>query len=210
MAGWEANDMKWGLMVLIAAGGILIFGAVFGKEPDVKTLAGKKIVMIIAYHDFRDEEFFTPFSVLKEAGAEVMVASSQQGKAKGMLGKSVEVNTLIGDITVTNFDAIVFIGGTGAQEYFNSPIAHRLAQDAVFQRKVLGAICIAPVTLANAGVLKGKKATCFSSVKPLIGKAGALIQNQSVVCDGSLITADGPQSASGFAAALVAALGVGQ
>ena len=201
--------MKFGLIILIAACGIQISGMAFGKEPDVKTLAGKKIVMVIAYRDFRDEEFFTPYSVLKEAGAEVSVVSSQSGKAKGMLGKWTEVNALIGAVAATNFDAIVFIGGAGAQEYFNSPVAHRLAQDAVFHRKVLGAICIAPVTLANAGVLKGKKATCFSSVKPLIGKAGALVQNQSVVRDGFLITADGPQSASDFAAALVEILGGG-
>lgn len=181
-------------------------GVVFGKEADVKTLAGKKIVMIIAFRDFRDEEFFVPFSALKEAGAEVIVASSHEGKAKGMLGKTADVNTLLGDVAATNFDAVVFVGGSGAQEYFNSLTAHRLAQDAVSNQKVLGAICIAPETLANAGVLKGKKVTGFPSIIPVLGKAGALVQKQPVVRDGSLITADGPQSASGFASALLEAL----
>ncbi len=210
MVGRGSKYMKFRLLVLLVIGISPVLGAAFGKEPEVKTLAGKKIVMVIAYRDFRDEEFFTPYSVLKEAGAEVTVASSQLGKAKGMLGKSVEVNVVIGTVVATNFDAIVFIGGAGAQEYFNNPVAHRIVQDAVFHRKVLGAICIAPVTLANAGVLKGKKATCFTSVKPLIGKAGAIIQNQPVVRDGILITADGPQSASHFAAALEEVLGDGK
>ena len=172
----------------------------------MKKLAGKKIVMVIAYRDFRDEEFFKPFTTLSEAGAAITVASSNLGKAKGMLGQSVEVNALIGDVVAANFDAVVFIGGSGAQEYFNSAPAHRLAQDAVFLKKVLGAICIAPATLANAGVLKGKQVTGFPSVKPALGKAGALIKNQPMVRDGTLITADGPQSASEFAAALVEAL----
>jgi len=198
--------MKIGWMViaaLVMAGGI---GSVVGKEPDVKMLAGKNIVMVIAYRDFRDEEFFKPYAALTEAGATVIVASSQLGKAKGMLGKPVEVNTLIGDVVASNSDAIVFVGGSGAQEYFNSPVAHRLAQDAVFLKKVLGAICVAPATLANAGVLKGKQVTSFPSVKPVLGKAGALVKNQPVVRDGLLITADGPQSAGEFAAALVEAL----
>jgi protease I len=198
--------MKLWRVGLIGVSVLMVAGGGFGKEPDVKILAGKKVVMIVAYRDFRDEEFFTPYSVLKDAGAEVIVASSHEGKARGMLGKVVDVNRLVGDVAVTNFDAVVFIGGSGAQEYFNNPIAHRLAQDAVFYKKVLGAICIAPETLANAGVLKGKKVTGFASIKPALGKAGALLQNQPVVCDGSLITADGPQSASGFGAAVVEAL----
>jgi protease I len=195
----------WGpglIMVL----GVLIGGIGFGKESDVKTLTGKKVVMVVAYRDFRDEEFFKPYAALTEAGAEVVVASTQLGKAKGMLGQTVSVTMLIDDVVAPRFDAIVFVGGGGAQVYFNNPIAHRLAQDAVLYRKVLGAICIAPETLAHAGVLKGVKVTGFASVKPALGKAGALVQNQPVVRDGNLITADGPQSASGFAAAIIAAL----
>lgn len=198
--------MKSGWSIVIAVWVAVMIGSVYGKEPDVKTLSEKKVVMVIAFRDFRDEEFFKPFSALTDAGAEVRVASSQLGKAKGVLGKTVEVNALIGDIVVSQFDGVIFVGGTGAQEYFNSPVAHRLAQDAVLNKKVLGAICIAPATLANAGVLKGKKATCFSSVKPVLGKAGALIQNEPVVRDGAIITADGPQAAGGFGATLIEAL----
>ncbi|MEI6168863.1 MAG: DJ-1/PfpI family protein [bacterium] len=198
--------MKLWLPGMIIVLGILFGGIGFGKEPDVKTLMGRKVVMVIAFRDFRDEEFFKPYAALTEVGAEVVVASTQLGKAKGMLGQTVSVNMLIEDVVATRFDAIVFVGGGCAQIYFDNPIAHRLAQDAVLYRKVLGAICVAPETLAHAGVLKGVKVTGFSSIKPALGKAGALVQNQPVVRDGNLITADGPQSAGGFAAAIIEAL----
>ena len=172
----------------------------------MKTLSGNKIVMIVAYRDFRDEEFDKPFAALTEAGASVTVASSQRGTAIGMLGKHVEVNRLIGDIAASSFDAVVFIGGAGAKEYFDDPLAHRIARDAVAMGKPLGAICIAPAILANAGVLKGKQAACFPSVTPILEKAGALVQKKPVVRDGKLFTADGPQSAGSFAAALFEAL----
>jgi protease I len=73
----------------------------------------------------------------------------------------------------------------------------------VEQGKVLAAICIAPVTLANAGVLKGKKATVFPSLQSQLTAQGARVVNQDVVQDGKLLTASGPKAAREFAAALV-------
>jgi protease I len=177
------------------------------KEPPMNTLQGKRVVMIIASHDFRDEEFAEPFTLLKQAGASVTVASSQRQTATGMLGKQVVPDLLIADVRMTNYDAIIFVGGGGAEEYFANPVAHQIAQQTVKEGKLLCAICVAPAILANAGVLKGKRATCFPSVAPALRKAGATVVAEGVVQDGQLITADGPQSAAAFARTVAQHLG---
>ena len=185
---------------------LLIAGSRLAEGQTMNNLKGKKVVMIIAGRDFRDEEFTEPYETLKTAGADVRVASSAKGQAQGMLGKVAAVDLTLADVVAANYDAVIFVGGQGATEYFSNPAAHRIAKATVDGGKLLCGICIAPATLANAGVLKGKKATCFPSVAGTLRKAGATVVKEGVVQDGKLITADGPQSARAFARAIAAAL----
>jgi protease I len=170
------------------------------------TLQGKSILMIIAHQNFRDEEYKEPRQVFEARGAKVTVASSSLEVAKGMLGAQVKPDLLLKDVAVSDYDAIVFVGGSGAQEYWNDPVAHAIAQEAVAQGKVLAAICIAPTTLAKAGVLKGKKVTAFSSEAGALKACGANYTGASVERDGLLITANGPQAATEFAEEIAKAL----
>lgn len=169
-------------------------------------LKGKKVVMVIASQNFRDEEFAEPYGALTNAGASVKVACSRLAPAKGMLGRQVTPDLLLKDVSAADYDAVVFVGGAGAQEYFADETAHRIAREAVEKGRLLGAICIAPAILANAGVLKERKATCFPSVGSVLRKAGATVVAEGVVKDGKLVTADGPANARPFAAALIEAL----
>jgi len=123
-----------------------------------------------------------------------------------MLGAQVKPDLLLKDVAVSDYDAIVFVGGSGAQEYWNDPVAHAIAKEAVAQGKVLAAICIAPTTLAKAGVLQGKKVTAFSSEAGALKACGANYTGASVERDGLLITANGPQAATKFAEEIAKAL----
>ncbi len=173
--------------------------SVFAQEKVLKPLADKKVVMIIAHTDFRDEEYQTPKEILSQAGAKVTTASSSLEIAKGMLGAKVKPDILVSDIKVKEYDVIIFVGGIGAQEYWDDPTAQRIAQEAVKENKVLGAICIAPVILANAGVLKDKKATVFSTVKDKLKAKGAKYSSKPVEKSGKIITAQSPKEAKPFA-----------
>lgn len=178
-----------------------------GKERNMNaSLSGKQVVIIIAFQDFRDEEFTQPFIHLTQAGATVTVASSRRGTAEGMLGKHVKIEHLVTELAAANFDAFIFVGGGGAEEYFDSPVVHTLVREAMRQGKVIGAICVAPAILARAGVLAGKQVTGFPSILPDLRKAGARVDPKPVVRDGTLVTADGPQSATRFATALIEAM----
>ena len=173
------------------------------KGPDLK---GKKVAMIIASKNFRDEEFEEPYNLLKQSGAEVAIASSSKEKSKGMLGKVVAPDKLVVDVKADEYDCILFVGGSGASEYFENAAAHAIAKAAVEKGKLLCAICIAPATLANAGVLKGRKATCFPSVASVLTKGGASYTKQPVVRDGLIVTASGPEAAKEFAKTVADAL----
>jgi protease I len=174
-----------------------------GEDNMANTLNGKKVLMIIAANGFQDDEFGQPYNLLTKLGATVKIACSQKDTAQGVFGKQVVPDCLLSACKADDFDAVVFVGGPGSSEYFNNKDAHTLAREAAAKGKILGAICIAPVTLANAGVLKGKKATVYPSEENQLVKQGAQLVNQNVVVDGKIVTAPGPQAARDFAEALV-------
>lgn len=169
---------------------------------------GKKIAMLVAFREFRDEEYFIPKQILERAGAKIITASASTGKAIGKLGGDTEVNILISDLKAADYDAILFIGGPGAAKYIDDETCHQIARETVETGKVLGAICIAPAILAKAGVLKGKKATVWSSpmdksAVKILKENGAVFQEESVVADGKIVTASGPLAAKEFAETII-------
>lgn len=159
----------------------------------------RKILMIIASQNFRDEELKVPKDFFERKGAKVVVASSSLKEAKGMLGMKVKPDVTLKEVSVKDFDAIVFVGGTGAAEYWESEIAHKISREAYKQGKVVAAICIAPVTLAKAGLLKGRKATVFPTEASKIEKEGAKYTGSGVEVDGKIVTASAPKHAGKFA-----------
>ncbi len=168
----------------------------------------KRILMIIAPENYRDEEYEAPRRILEGKGCRVTVASTHTNPARGMMGMTVTPDTTIDQVKAADFDAVIFIGGYGAEAYYQDARAHGLATDTAKSGKPLGAICVAPTILANAGVLKGKSATVWESQSKALVAGGANYTGKPVEQDGMIITADGPDSAVPFGEAVARALGV--
>ena len=166
----------------------------------------RRAVLIIASENFRDEELFETKFVLGDAGVQTTVASTRKGSIKGMLGGIAEATILVNDIVVDDYDAIVFIGGSGAREYFNSGVALDIVREAADKRKILAAICIAPSVLANAGVLNGVRVTGFPSERTRLQRGGAIYTGVPVERDGAIITGIGPEVSSLFGGAVADAI----
>lgn len=158
-----------------------------------------KIAMIVAKNNFRDEELLVPRDIFEKAGYKVVIFSSSLGKAKGVIGAVVKIDKSIDSLNPQEYDAVIFIGGPGASEYWDSESAYKIARDTLANNKVLGAICIAPVTIARAGLLKDKKATVWPSEKGKLEQEGAVYTGASVEVSDNIVTADGPRSAEEFA-----------
>lgn len=172
------------------------------KEASEPNLDGKEVVMIVASQDFRDEELQKPMSLLEQRGAQVTIACSELGEVIGVKGMKVTPDILLNAVKVEDYDAVIFVGGPGSSEYWDDPEAHSMAKETVAAGKILGAICIAPVTLANAGLLEGKKATVFSSERGRLEAGGAIYTGADVEVDGKIITANGPGAAKEFGEAI--------
>ena len=168
---------------------------------------GKKILMVIAPYDFRDEELFVPKGIFEQAGYKVDVASTVDGKIKGMLGGIASVDYRISEVYPSNYAAVVFVGGIGAQSYFHNRQVLDLAKTFYKEGKVVAASCIAPVILANAGLLHNKKATVWPSESIKIKKKRAIYYSTAVVRDGRIVTSNGPAASTEFANKILEVLG---
>jgi SagB-type dehydrogenase family enzyme len=170
-----------------------------------KAAGPKRAALIIPRENFRDEELFDTQRILTAAGIQTVVVSSKIGPIRAELGGIAASEMLIGDLKVDDFDAIIFVDGPGVVEYLENPPVLDIARQAAAKGKVLGAISLAPAILANAGVLKNRKATGFISVRDTLKSGGATYTAMALEKDGSIITASGPFYAVPFAQAIVAA-----
>lgn len=158
----------------------------------------KKVLFVIAPDDFRDEELFVPQDELTKCGYETWIASHKTGTCKGVKGGVAQSDMVLEDVDTNDFEAVIFVGGKGSEVFFEDPHAFKVAQAMHGLGKTVAAICIAPVILANAGILKKKNATVFESESKTIEAKGAHYTGEGVVVDGNIVTADGPKNAKKF------------
>lgn len=166
-----------------------------------ENMKNAKVLMVIAPKDFRDEELFEPMAVFESNGLKVDVVSTTKGECVGMLGNKITVEKTIYDVNPDDYVAIVIVGGIGSKEYlWNNTKLIELVKEFYNKNKVVSAICLSPVVLARAGILKGKKATVYPAPEAIeeLKKAGAIYEDRGVVVDGNVITAKSPDYARLF------------
>jgi protease I len=157
-----------------------------------------KVLFIIAKKNFRDEELFHPKEEIENAGHETVIASTEKGICFGSVEKTAEAEISLNEVNANEFDAIIFVGGAGSNVFFENKNAIELSKQFFSQKKVVAAICIAPVTLANAGLLNGKKATAYPSCEKNLKEKGAHYTGKPVEENELIITANGPAAAREF------------
>jgi protease I len=175
---------------------------------NVSRQSAPHVLMVIAPQDFRDEEFQLPYEALRAAGAQIIVASVHAGVCTGMLGATVSADSALGDIHKSDWDLIVCVGGSGAACYFDDTHLWNLLSNSVVAGLPIAAICIAPTTLAHAGLLKGLRATAWPDCRADLEAHGAQWVDDDVVVDtaktgATVVTACGPQAAKSFGVQLV-------
>ena len=168
----------------------------------------KKILMVVSFDDFRDEEYFIPKEIFEQAGFEVETTSLQKGIAKGILGGEAVVDLIVEDVQVIKYEAVVFCGGSGMAEKLDNEMFQNLAKNFNKENKLITAICVAPALLAKAGILKDKEATVWSSALnkdyiEILKEEGAIYKDESVVISGQVVTANGPEAAKKFGETII-------
>jgi protease I len=169
-------------------------------------LQGKRVA-ILAENMYQEMELWVPYYRLREEGAEVKVVGG--GGAKSYTSKHgypVNVDVQADQVKAVEFDAVIVPGGYAPDMMRRHPAMVALVREAAQQGKVVAAICHAGWMLVSAGILKGRKATSFFSIKDDLVAAGADWQDAEVVVDGNLITSRNPNDLPAFCRAIVASL----
>jgi protease I len=168
-----------------------------------------KVLIVIAPEKFRDEEFTVPAAALQKAGIGYDVASKRRGVCTGMLGTKVNATLSFEEVEPKSYDGILIVGGGGAQLHlWDDELLGEMVKYFQNDAKVIAAICLAPVVLARAGILKGKKATYFNSPVSFreMKAGGAVLVDKAVVTDSRIVTGNGPEAAAEFAEAVIRTL----
>ena len=168
----------------------------------------RKKVAILATNGFEESELREPKKALENAGADVDIVSLKAGEIKswadGNWGKEYQVDKTLDEVTQDDYNALVLPGGV-----INPDLLRREEKAIDFVRsffdhhKPVAAICHAPWLLAEAGVLKGREVTSFSSIKTDIINAGANWRDEKVVVDSGLVTSRKPDDLPAFNSKLV-------
>ena len=150
-------------------------------------------VLLIVDDGFEDLELYYPKYRLIEAGHKVHVATPDGRPRTGKHEYTIPADLAIPDVSVTEYDALVVLGGS------RSPEQLRVNVDAIAIVKAfedagrpIASICHGPWLLASAGVLSGKKATCYFMIRDDVRNAGAEYVDREVVESGNLITSRTP------------------
>jgi protease I len=154
--------------------------------------------LIISADKFEDTELLVPYYRLKEAGIEVIMASLSRGVIKGKHGYDVAVDKAIDEVNPDDYAILILPGGAAPALVRKEPKALEIARSFFARSKPVAAICHGPQILISAGLLQGRRATCYESVVDELKEAGALYEDREVVVDANLVTSRQPADLPAF------------
>ncbi|MFH1665317.1 MAG: DJ-1 family glyoxalase III [Candidatus Omnitrophota bacterium] len=157
----------------------------------------KKAVIILA-EGFEETEALVTVDILRRADVNVIIAGLGTDLVTGAHGITVKADTVLED-NIPLPDAVILPGGMpGTKNLAASHMVKNLILRMDAEGKLIAAICAAPArVLAAAGVLDGKKATCYPGEEEHFTTAVKYVE-APVVQDGNIITSRGPATAFDF------------
>ena len=150
------------------------------------------ILMIIPPEQFSEKEFFTIRTELEKAGFKTVIASLASGLCSGSQHRMVMADYALAEVSLLGIEGVVFIGGRGSASLFTNVDALRISAEMAQLNKMVAAICMAPVILANAGILEHRRATVAKKEVATLESRNAIYTGPGVEVDGNILTASGP------------------
>jgi protease I len=170
-------------------------------------LKDKKVAILVANEGIEQVELTEPRKALEEAGATVELLAPESGEAQAFnhLDKadSFPVDRAVGDADAGDYDALMLPGGVANPDNLRThPEAVTFVRAFFDAGKPVAAICHAPWTLIEAGVLGGRRLTSWPSLQTDIRNAGGEWVDQEVVVDvtgpSPLVTSRKPDDLKAF------------
>ncbi|MFD1125388.1 type 1 glutamine amidotransferase domain-containing protein [Lentilactobacillus raoultii] len=164
-------------------------------------------IAVIVTNDVEDVEYTSPVEALKNAGHQVVTIENQAGNhLTGKHGVAITADKGIDDVNPDEFDGLLIPGGFSpdqlrADERFVDFVKAFLLSD-----KPVFAICHGPQLFIQTGLTKGRTMTAYTTVRPDLYYAGAIVKNQPVVVDQNLVTSRTPDDLDAFNSAILTTL----
>lgn len=170
-------------------------------------MESKKAVLILA-PGFEETEAISTADVLRRGGVELVLAGIDQSDwVESTHGVRIGLDTCLKDVSINDQDVLVLPGGMpGARKLAESEEVIDAVKKAAAGEILIGAICAAPIVLAAAGVLRGRRVTCFPGFDSEL--ADGIYTGNRLENDDGLVTAVGPGAALEFGLALLRELGL--
>jgi protease I len=148
-------------------------------------------------------EVMYPYQRLLEEGYEVDIAAPSKKKLQFVvhdfvdgfdtytekLGYTWEADLAFSDADPADYAALVIPGGRAPEYIRNDEDVKRIIRHFFDDSKPVAQLCHAPLTLAAAGVLEGRRSAAYPALEPDIEAAGAEFVDGAGVVDGEMVSA---------------------
>lgn len=167
------------------------------------SLSGKRVAVLVE-QQYQEMEVWYPVYRLREAGCVVELVGPEAGKTyPSKLGYPAKATLAASDARADSFAAVVIPGGFSPDYIRRSPAMLKLVNELYTAGKPVAAICHGPWVLCSTPALKGRKVTCFHSIKDDVTNAGGTYVDQAVCVDGNVITSRTPEDLPAFMVAII-------
>ena len=171
-------------------------------------LSGKRVAFLVAPEGIEQVELTEPWKAVEAAGGTPELLSTDSGEVQAFnhldKGDTFPVDRTVGEADASDYDGLVLPGGVANPDFL------RTDEDAVAfvraffeQAKPVAAICHAPWTLIEAGVVEGRTLTSWPSLQTDLRNAGANWVDEEVVVDQGLVSSRNPDDLPAFTAKIV-------
>ena len=160
--------------------------------------------MLVMYFatGFEEVEAIATLDVIRRANIDIISVGVGSKLVTGAHNITIQCDATESEVLLSKVEGIILPGGMpGTTNLFENEEVIKSLDYCVSNKKLVAAICAAPMILGKKGILKGKNATCFPGFEDEL--KGAVISEKYVVTDGNVITARGMGSAIHFGLAIV-------
>ena len=178
-------------------------------------ITGKRVAFLVANEGIEQVELTEPWKAVEAAGGRAELIAPEPGDAQAFnhLDKAdtYEVDETVSDADAADYDALVLPGGVANPDTLRTdPAAVEFARSFFAAGKPVAAICHAPWTLIEAGVVDGRTLTSWPSLQTDIRNAGGNWVDEPVHVDAGLVTSRKPDDLEAFCAKLIEEIAEGE